>query len=107
MIDNLDIEIYDFLDLLSFTLSKEFISKWRFKYGERMVRLFQLKILDSLKNSKTIKVKSIFKYLSTDSGFAEEAVRNFFIDIDYTIYYPILVGSVDDILKVAHEQKAS
>lgn len=97
MIDNLDIEIYDFLDLLSFTLSKDFVSKWRFKYGERMVRLFQLKILDSLKNSKTIKVKSIFKYLSTDSGFAEDAVKNFFLDIDYTIYYPILIGSIEDL----------
>ena len=94
---NLDIEIYDLIDLLSFTLGKEFLNKWRFKYGDRMIRLFQLKLINSLKKSKNIKLKSIYRYLHKDSGFSEEVAENFLIDIDYELYSPIIVGSLRDI----------
>ncbi len=92
--DNLDIELIDLIDTLNFTLSKEFVDKWKFKYGERLSRLFQLKLLDSLKNSKNVKLKSVFKYLSNDSGFSPEVVKNFFLDIDFEIYFPIITGSL-------------
>tara|TARA_R110000772_G_scaffold98900_1_gene198410 strand:+ start:300 stop:596 length:297 start_codon:yes stop_codon:yes gene_type:complete len=94
---NLDVEIYDLIDLLSFTLGKEFLEKWRFKYGDRMIKLFQLKIINSLRKSKNIKLKSIFRYLHKDSGFSEEIAENFLIDIDFAIYSPIIVGSLKEL----------
>jgi len=94
---SLDIEIHDIIDLLSFTLSKEFLDKWRFKYGDRLIRLFQLKIISSLKNSKNLKLKSVFKYLNKDSVYSEEVVKNFLQDIDYEIYFPIITGSSKDL----------
>jgi len=97
MNSNSDTEIYDLMDILNFTLSKEFLEKWRFKYGERLIKLFQIKILDSLKNSKNLKVKSIFKFLTKDSGFSEDVIKNFFIDVDISLYHPIIVGSLKEI----------
>jgi len=95
--ESVDTEIHDLMDLLNFTLSKDFMDKWRFKYGERLVKLFQLKILDSLKNLKNIKLKTMFRFLTKDSGFSDDVVKNFFLDIDFSIYYPILVGVDEDL----------
>jgi hypothetical protein len=95
--ENIDVELIDLMDTLSFTLGKTFIDKWRHKYGERLLRLFQFKILNSLENQKPLKLKSIFKYLNKDSGFSPELVKNFFMDIDYEIYFPIISGSLKSI----------
>jgi len=97
MYSNLDTEIFELMDLLSFSLSKDFMEKWRFKYGERLVRLFQMRILESLKSSKNLKLDSLHKYLHKDSGFNSDLVKNFFIDIDYEIYSPIITGTMRSI----------
>jgi hypothetical protein len=95
--DNLEIELIDLMDTISFTLSKEFLNKWKFKYGERIIRLFQIKILDSMKNQKPIKLKVMYKFLVKDSGFNPEVVIDFFKDIDFEIYSPILSGHLGSI----------
>jgi len=95
--DNIDIEIHDLIDLLSFTLSNEFIEKWRYKYGNKLLKLFQLRIINALKNSKNLKLKSIYKYLSKDSGYSSDIVKNFLLDVDYEIYFPIITGCMRDI----------
>lgn len=94
---NVETEIHDLMDLLNFTLSKDFSEKWRFKYGERLVKLFQIKILDSLKNSKVIKLKGIYKFLTKDSGFSEDVIKNFLQDVDFSLYFPIITGTKDDL----------
>lgn len=96
---SLDILVFDFMDLITFTLSRSFTEKWRFKYGERLIKLFQLKIINSLKSVKNIKLKSLFKYLNKDSGYSEDVIRSFLQDIDYEIYHPVIVGVEDDIKK--------
>lgn len=103
MNNNLDIEIYEFLDLMSFTLSTSFMDKWKFKYGERIVKLYQVKLLDSLKNSKCIKIASLFKFLTKDSGFSTEVVKNFLEDVDFSLYTPILQGTEKDLRKAIDE----
>lgn len=90
--DNLDTELIDLMDTIQFTLSNEFLNKWKMKYGERIIRLFQIKILDSLKNQKPLKLKNVYKFLVVDSGFSGEVVKNFFNDIDFEIYSPIISG---------------
>lgn len=94
---NLETEIHDLMDLLNFTLGKDFTDKWRFKYGERLIKLFQIKILDSLRNAKVIKLKTLYKFFTKDSGFSDEVARNFLQDIDFSLYFPIITGTKDDL----------
>ena len=94
---NLDEELFETFDLLKFTTSKDFIDKWSYKYGKRMTRLFQIRILKSLESRKPLRMQTLHKFLSTDSGFNTEVVENFLEDIDFEIYYPIITGSLTDI----------
>lgn len=94
---NFETELIDMMDLVDFTFSSDFVEKWGFKYGKRLPRLFQFRIMKSLSSHKFIKMTGIHKYLSTDSGFSSDIVNNFLNDIDYELYFPILVGSLDDI----------
>ena len=90
--DNLDIELLDTLDLIDYTLSTEFLMKWKYKYGERLIKLFQLKLLNSFKDQKPLKIDTLVRFLVNHSGFNKELVNEFFIDIDYEIFQPIISG---------------
>lgn len=94
---NIDTELLDIMDLIQFTLSQEFIDKWKMKYGERILRLYQIKILNSLKTQKPIKLKSLVRFLVNDSGYNQELVKCFLLDIEYDIYSPILLGNLRSI----------
>lgn len=93
----LETEFIDIVDTLDFTLSKVFIDKWKFKYGERLIRLFQLKIFHSLRKQKPIKLNSLYKFLVNDSGYNPDVVKDFFLDIDFEIYSPIISGRLKDL----------
>jgi hypothetical protein len=97
---NTETELIDFLDQISFTMSKEFIDRWKSKYGERILKLFQSKLLASLKKQKPIKVDILFKFLVKDSGFNPEIVYSFLIDVDFELYQPILSGSTRDLIQL-------
>ena len=94
---NIETELIDFTDTLNFTLSIDFLDKWKFKYGERLLRLFQIKILDSLKRQKPLKLEGLAKFFVNDSGYNPDLIRKFFIDIDFEIYFPIISGRLKDI----------
>lgn len=97
MAENFEEEIHDTLDLLTVSLSKEFMDRWKFKYGERLVRLFQIKLLDTLRKQKVLKLKILFRFLTKDSGFSSDIVKNFLEDIDFSLYSPIISGSYRDL----------
>jgi len=92
--NNIDNELIDLMELIEFTMSINFLDKWKMKYGERIIRLFQIKILDSLKKQKPLKLESLNKFLVQDSGFSSDLVNNFFIDIDFELYRPIILGQL-------------
>jgi len=94
---NIETELIDFTDTLNFTLSKDFLDKWKFKYGERLLRLFQIRLLDSLKRQKPMKMEGLFKFFVKDSGYNGELIVKFFSDIDFEIYFPIISGRLKDI----------
>jgi hypothetical protein len=94
---NLDEELFETFDLLKFATSRDFIDKWSYKYGKRMTRLFQIRILKSLESRKPLRMQTLHKFLVVDSGFNSEVVENFLLDIDFEIYYPIIIGSLKDI----------
>lgn len=95
--DNIDTELIDLMELIEFTMSIDFLNKWKMKYGERLIRLFQIKILDSLKKQKPLKLNSLCKFLIVDSGFNQEIIINFLKDIDNDIYYPIILGKISSL----------
>lgn len=91
MNNNFDTQLIDLMDLIDMTMSDSFISKWKAKYGERIIRLFQVKILQSFRKQKPLKLDSLIKFLSVDSGYNVEVVDNFLNDIDIELYYPIVL----------------
>jgi hypothetical protein len=89
---DIDIDIVDFIDLINFTLSEEFIDKWRFRFSPKFLKEFQGKVIKSLKDRKPLKLDSLFKHLSKKCGYSPEQVRNFFEAIDIGIYHPLVLG---------------
>lgn len=92
--NNLDIELYEILDLINETLKDSFIDRWKYRYSEKFLKLFQLKILSSLEKQKPIKLDKLFTYFVKNCGYNPDQVKDFFKTVDIEIYYPlILYGS--------------
>jgi hypothetical protein len=89
---NFDIDIVDFIDLINFTLSDDFIDKWRYRFSTKFIKEFQSKIIKSLKDRKPIKMESLTKHLSKKCGYSIEQVRNFFDAIEIGVYHPLILG---------------
>ena len=89
---NTDIDLVDFMDLLNYTLHKDFVDKWRFKYSEKFIKHFQIKILESLNKQKVLKRSSLFNYLTKKCRYSPEQVDNFFVSIDISIYSPLILN---------------
>ena len=99
MNNNLDISIIETLELINFTLSNKFIEKWRHKYSIKFVKHFQLRMLDSFRKSKPVKISSLYTYLSKKCKYSPLQTINFFKSIDIDIYYPIIQGRLTDLKK--------
>lgn len=91
--NNIDIEIYDLLELLDETLSSRFVERWRHKYSEKFIKHFQLKLLNSLSKQKPIKIDMLYNYLTKKCKYSPDQVKNFFKSIDIDIYRPFITGS--------------
>lgn len=94
MYGNLDIEIVDFIDLIDNTLSKKFTEKWKHKYSEKFIKLFQLKILTALSNRKPIKIDSLYNYFTKKGRYSPEVVINFFDSIEVELFHPVITGKL-------------
>jgi len=89
--------LVDFIDLINFTLHKDFLEKWRHKYSIKFIKLFQLKILDSLSKRKVIKITSLYNYLTRKCRYCPDQVLNIFETIDISIYNPLISGEISEI----------
>ena len=78
---NTDIDLVDFMDLLNYTLHKDFVEKWRYKYSEKFIKHFQIKVLESLNKQKILKRSSLFNYMTKKCRYSPDQVENFFISI--------------------------
>lgn len=92
-----DIDIVDFIDLINFTLSEEFVDKWRYRFSSRFLKEFQTKVIKSLKDRKPIKIESLYKHLSKKCGYSPEQVKNFLEAIDVNIYHPLILGKLSSL----------
>jgi len=91
---NIDTEIVDFLDLINFTLSDEFITKWKFRFSPKFLREFQSRIIKSLKDRKPIKIESLHRHLLNKCGYSQTQILNFFNALDILIYFPLILGKL-------------
>jgi len=92
--DNLDIEIIDFIDLLNETLSVSFVEKWRYKYSEKFIKHFQLKLLSALDKQKPLKKEMLYNYLTKKCKYAPDQVLHFFEAIEIELYRPFIYGKL-------------
>lgn len=90
MTENIDENIIDFLDLINFTLSPKFEEKWRHRFSSAFIKLFQLKILESMDNQKPLKRTTLYTYLTKRCKYSEDQVDNFFEAIEIEIYDPLI-----------------
>lgn len=94
---NIDEDIVDFLDLINFTLSDEFLDRWRYRFSIKFLKEFQTKVIKSLKDRKPLKLESLYKHLSKKCGYSPEQVRNFFEAIDINVYHPLVLGRLSSL----------
>ena len=92
--DNLDIEIIDFIDLLNETLSVSFVERWRYKYSEKFIKHFQLKLLSALDKQKPLKKEMLYNYLTKKCKYAPDQVLHFFEAIEIDIFRPFIFGTL-------------
>ena len=76
--------------LLNFTLHEDFVSKWRHKYSEKFITVFQYKLLDSLNKRKPLKTSILSNYFMKKLKYSDEQISNFFESIDISLYHPIV-----------------
>lgn len=99
MYRDIDVEIVDFLDLVDETLSNKFVERWRYRFSEKFLKQFQLKVLSSLSKQKPLKLKSLFNYLTRKCNYSPEQVTHFLVSIDVDLYRPLIQGSLRDLDK--------
>jgi hypothetical protein len=91
MYDNdIKVSLIEFYDLIEFTLSFKFREKWKNLYSEKMIKLFQLKILQSFKAGKPLKKTSLLNYMVTKGKYKKEVIEDFFEMIDLELYRPFI-----------------
>mgnify|MGYP005815318435 CR=1 FL=1 len=93
MYTNGDIELIDFIDLINTTLSNDFVEKWRYRFSEKFIKHFQIKLLNSLTKKKVLKIDTLYNYLTKKCKYSKEQVDNFFSAVDISIYSPLIQGT--------------
>ena len=84
-------EIIEFIDLLDYTFSDKFVSKWRYRFSTAFIKKFQYKLLKTVSDKKPLKKKSLYHYMTKKCKYSEEQVQDFFEAIEIEIYYPLVM----------------
>lgn len=92
MYDDVGIELIELLDLMDFTFSSRFVEKHRHKYSENFIKLFQLKLMESWKEKKPLKLSKLFNFLNKRHQYSREQITQFLQDIEIDLYYPLVSG---------------
>jgi hypothetical protein len=90
MTENIDESIVDFLDLINYTLSSKFEERWRHRFSSSFIKLFQLKILESMDSQKPIKKATLYTYLTKRCKYSPDQVDNFFEAVEIDLYNPLI-----------------
>ena len=97
--DNEDINqlLFEFTELLDFTLSNEFINRWKGKYSTKFIKLFQTRLIKCLSDRRCLKLSTLFTFLTVKCNYSRDQVLNFFQSIDVEVYNPVITGFIEDL----------
>ena len=84
-------DFIDFIDIVNFTLDNSFLEKWRYKYSEKFITSFQMRLLKALSDRKPIKKESLTNFFMKKLKYSVEQVNNFYESIDISLYHPIVI----------------
>ena len=84
-------DFVDFIDIVNFTLDTSFVEKWRYKYSEKFIVSFQMRVLKALSDRKPIKKESLTNYFIKKLKYSNEQIINFYESIDISLYYPLIL----------------
>ena len=83
-------ELAEFMEQLNYALSLGFKEKWRHRFSEHFISLFQEKILISLQTQKPIKLSSVISMFVKKHKYNTDLVSDFLECIDISLYYPLI-----------------
>jgi len=92
-VDDINQLLFEFTELLDFTLSNEFINRWKDKYSTKFLKLFQTRLIKSMSDRRPLKITTLFTFLTKKCNYSKEQVINFFDSIDISMYSPLISGS--------------
>lgn len=84
-------DLFEFLELIDYTMSTRFMKNWKYKYSESLVSAFQLRLLKGLTDRKPVKLKSLKKELGMKTKFNYLIIDEFFGEIMINLYYPLVL----------------
>ncbi len=83
-------ELSEFLEQVNYALSLEFKERWRHKFSESFITIFQEAIIKSFQVQKAIKLSTLISQFTKKHKYDETLVQDFFSCIDITLYYPLI-----------------
>ena len=89
--------LYEFTELLDFTLSNSFIERWKGKYSIKFLKLFQTRLMKSMSDRRPLKISTLYTFLTKKCDYSKDQVLNFFDSIDITVYNPLIKGFRSDL----------
>ena len=89
--------LYEYTELLDFTLSNEFILRWKDKYSTKFLKLFQTRLIKCLSDRRCLKLSTLYTFLTSKCNYSREQVLNFLESIDIEAYQPIVTGFIEDL----------
>ena len=85
-----EVELQEFLEQVNYALSLEFKDKWRHRYSEPFINIFQEKVLKAMETQKPIKKSSIIQVYTKKYKYDISIVTDFLEVIDISLYYPLI-----------------
>jgi hypothetical protein len=89
--------LFEYTELLDFTLSNEFIKRWKDKYSVKFIKLFQARLLKCLADRRCLKLSTLYTFLTSKCNYSKDQVINFLESIDIEAYQPIVTGFIEDL----------
>tara|TARA_R110000851_G_scaffold175794_1_gene322226 strand:+ start:1842 stop:2150 length:309 start_codon:yes stop_codon:yes gene_type:complete len=83
-------ELTEFLEQVNYSLSLEFKERWRHRFSESFITIFQDCIIKSFQTQKPIKLSVLMSQFTKKHRYDEELVKDFLECIDMTLYYPLI-----------------
>jgi hypothetical protein len=84
------LELSEFLEQVNYALSLEFKERWRHKFSESFITIFQEAIIKSFQTQKAIKLSALVSQFTKKHKYDNTLVQDFFSCIDITLYYPLI-----------------